>query len=190
MFSLHCLTASLHEVHFTCNAVATSLRTLFPLHCLTASLHEVHFTCNKVATSLLLRRVFIFYVERYKKCVIDSILYDKKVKLKFERVIKVAKSKKISKKDIEKFAKKVIVRYTDSIVESVFSKIKGDPELNKEYFELCGFGDMVEEIPVKPAKEEKAVKKVPAIKKTKDVKKAVATKKPKAVKKMTEKKIK
>ena len=113
--------------------------------------------------------------------------------------MKVAKSKKVAKKDIEKFAKKVISRYTDSIIEAVFSKIKSDPELNKEYFDLCGLGDMVEVVPVKPAEKKtelkkaietkkpkavkKAIKKVVVAEKAKEVKKAVIAKKPKAVKK-------
>jgi len=111
----------------------------------------------------------------------------------------MAKSKKVAKKDIEKFAKKVISRYTDSIIEAVFSKIKSDPELNKEYFDLCGLGDMVEVVPVKPAETKnelkkiieikkpkavkKAVKKVVVAEKAKEVKKAIVAKKPKEAKK-------
>ena len=71
--------------------------------------------------------------------------------------------------------------------------------MNKEYFDLCGLGDMVEVVPVKPAETKtelkkaietkkpkavkKAIKKVVVAEKAKEVKKAVIAKKPKAVKK-------
>lgn len=82
----------------------------------------------------------------------------------------MAKNKKIAKKDIEKFAQKVIARFTATIVEAVFSKIENDPELKQEYFNLCGLGDMVEELPAKPAKAEKTTKKVKPTKSAKATK--------------------
>ena len=108
----------------------------------------------------------------------------------------MAKNKKLAKKDIEKFAQKVIARFTESIIGAVFAKIESDPELKKEYFTLCGLSEMVEKTPEKPvkaakeektAKAKKVVKVAKAEKVTKPVKeeKAPAAKAPakKAVKK-------
>ena len=91
----------------------------------------------------------------------------------------MAKNKKLAKKDIEKFAQKVIARFTESIIGAVFAKIESDPELKKEYFSLCGLGDIVEE---KPAKAKKAAKPVKAVKEEKPAKAKKVAKAEKAVK--------
>ena len=91
----------------------------------------------------------------------------------------MSKNKKLKKKDIEKIAQKVIVHFTESIIEAVFSKIESDPELGKEYFTLCSLGDIVEE---KPAKAKKAAKPVKAVKEEKPAKAKKVAKAEKAAK--------
>ncbi len=102
----------------------------------------------------------------------------------------MAKNKKIAKKDIEKFAQKVIARFTTTIVEAVFSKIENDPELKQEYFNLCGLGDMIEELPAQPvkvAKVAKPAKAAKAAKPAKEVKAPIAKAENKKAKKATKK---
>ena len=93
--------------------------------------------------------------------------------VKFERVIKMAKKKKLTKKIIEKFDKKEIAYLTDCIIEAVLAKFESDPKLQQECLCLCGLVEKEEVVQEKPVKAEKVVKEkaVKAVKKPKTLKK-------------------